>query len=143
MRILTVQNKELALRGLRASVRGAKIGLYYALCFIRTALRSALRGLEWIILQSGEHQPAVIQQTKVEVHKDVSTGQGDTESIIDEPCTESCIILKDGNADTPQHNRVPDCFEGTSDLSRTLPFSVSNLTKEIRSENANITSDAA
>lgn len=133
--MFTSKKKEAARTAVRLSLKVLKVTLYLCMVLVHTALTWALKASEWTLKQLGTNAPKFKPRIEEEDMYYECKSETITQPEPDIPSSEGCSRKQDGGGDTPQ-DTIPNCFEGTPDLSGTLPFAVSNLTKEVRDINA-------
>lgn len=139
------KKKEAMRTAVRLSLRGARITLYLCMVLIHTLLTQALRGSNWVVKRLGREDTPQPTLTSVKQQEDMHY-ERKSEPVI-KPEFDNARPgggkAKQDREGASSPNTIPNCFSGASDLSRTLPFPVSNIAKEIRSANINRDGEAA
>lgn len=129
------KRKEALRTASRLSLKAFKITLYIGVSLVITSLRSALRAFKWAQGKLDPPVPTFNPQLDEEDMYYECKSEPITKPELNNPRSE-CGEEQQDRGGPSSSNPVPNCFEGTSDLSGTLPFALSDLTKEVRSVNS-------
>lgn len=139
------KKKEAMRTAVRLSLRGARITLYLCMVLIHTLLTQALRASNWTVKRLGREDSPQPTLTSVKQQEDLHY-ERKSEPVIkpefDNTCSEGGEAEQDREGDSSP-DKIPNCFEGTSDLSGVVPFILSDTTKAVRMVNNQRNGEAA